>query len=161
MIQELRPIGLYDAARTLGIDPFEVVRLLVVADAVPSGQLRLTDDHVDKIRETGGIEFWWTEPLPESDNPRRALVQAMIARLIDQGYVGDRGTRIDNLWRGLPVEEIALLQQAVNVLAHGGHLVTFLTPRGVQAALTADSVEHLRGVAEGQTEDESLAVLWG
>ncbi len=157
MIDELRPLGLYDAARTLGIDPFEVVRLLVLGEAFPDGTLVLTPDHVQKIRETGGIEHWWDQDAPEG----QALVLAMIGKMVDDGLVGESGTRIDNLWRGLGDEQQALLQQAVNILAQNAQILSFMTPRGVQVSLAPDAVGLLGEVAAEEAQHDQLAVLWG
>jgi len=156
MLEELRPIGLRDVARDLGIDPFEVVRLLVVADAFPE-RLEFTADHVEQIRKVGGIEHWWTEGWPEE---RRELILDTVRRLIDGGIHGDRGTRVDNLWRGLPTDEQALLQQLVTSLVQSGHLATFMTPRGVQVSLTSTAVDTLKQVVAGETELGSISALW-
>lgn len=150
-------MGLYEAARTLGIDPFEAVRLLVLGDAFPEGTLLLTVDHVEKIRETGGIEHWWVDGAPSGQE----LVQAMIGKMIEGGLVGEVGTRIDNLWRGLDEEQQALLQQAVNILAQNAQILSFMTPRGVQVSLAPDAASFLGQVASGEAQHDQLAVLWG
>src|SRR5687767_14283894 len=119
MLEELMPVGLADAARKLGTEPFEVVRLLVAANAVPQGPLQLGPDAVDRLREIGRIEAGWWEgvTLPKDANPRRARVRAAIQLLIDKERFGDATTRMDNVWRGLRVDEQQLLQGALMALA--------------------------------------------
>ena len=159
MLDELRPLGLTDAAKRLGIDPFEVVRLLVVADAMPE-QLHLTDDHVEKVRSVGGIEFWWDEVDPPSDaDPRRGLVRMALATLQQRGIVGDTTTRLDNLWRGLPAETVALLQQAIGVLVQEGLLGTYPSPRGWQISIQSTRAEDVDKIVEGQGMPPALDAM--
>ena len=157
-MSDARPLGLYDMARALLVDPFEVVRLLVLADAFPTGELVFTEEHLTQVRETGGIESWWVEDVP---GDAQGLVLAMVGHLVSKGCVGDQGTRIDNLWRGLDAEQQGLAQQAINVLAQNGQILSFMTPRGVQVSLATDAVDYLSRVAAGEARHDQLAVLWG
>ena len=156
-----RPIGLYGAGRILGIDPFEVVRLLVVADAFPAGELQLKPDHLALVRSTGGIEEWWTQMPVRTGDPRRAMVLAALARLLEHGAIGEKGTRLDNLWRGLPPEDCVLVQQAIQILVQGGQIATWMTPRGIQVAVLPEAVDNLQRVASGQADPGPLGALWG
>lgn len=156
MIDEIRPIGLKEVSLTLGLDPLEVVRLLVLAQAFPEGELALTPDHVARLREVGGIEFWWDD----SPTDPRELVQAMLGHLLSRGYVGESSTRLGNLWRGLQPAQAQTIQHAVNLLLQAGLLATFPHPSGVRIAGVAGAADQLTQAAAGQTELAALAPLW-
>jgi len=53
MLEEFVPLTLTDVAKQLGVDPFEVMRLLVVNKSVPEG-LAFTPEHVEKLRQVMG-----------------------------------------------------------------------------------------------------------
>jgi hypothetical protein len=159
--QESGPIGLYEAGRLLGLDPFEIVRLLVLAGAFPAREIALGPEHLAVVRSTGGVEDWWTPPPPRTGDARRSIVLAVLGRLIEHGAVGDTGTRADNLWRGLPPEDQLLVQQAVQLLVQSGRIATWMTPRGVQVAVAHEAVEDLRRVAAGEADPGPLGALWG
>ncbi len=53
MLDEMRPVGLTDVAKQLGTDPFELMRRLVAAGAVPE-TLQFTRDQIERLRETVG-----------------------------------------------------------------------------------------------------------
>lgn len=53
MLDEFRPLTLSDVAKQLGTDPFEVVRLLVQAKAMPDN-MQFKAEHVDKLRQALG-----------------------------------------------------------------------------------------------------------
>ena len=76
MLENLRPATFVQAAWSLEITPFEVVRLLVVADAVPR-ELQLTDRERGVLIQMGGMEWWWEGELPYADdpNPTRRLIR--------------------------------------------------------------------------------------
>jgi hypothetical protein len=160
LFEDLRPLGISDAAKQLGIEPFEVVRLLVVANAVPE-DLRLSDQHIAKLRQTGGIEFWWkNEPAPTGDNARRAQVCAAIGKLLEKKVVGGRSTRVDNLWRGLSPDAKQLVEEAVEVLIESGHLASYNSPRGPQLSVPVEAVPVLQEISSGGVAPTKLADLW-
>lgn len=53
MLDDFRPQTLTEVAKQVGTDPFEVMRVLVVARAVPD-HLAFTDDQVQKLRQAMG-----------------------------------------------------------------------------------------------------------
>lgn len=53
MLDEMRAVGLSDVAKQLGIDPFELVRRMVAAGAVPD-TLQFTQAQVEKLRQVVG-----------------------------------------------------------------------------------------------------------
>lgn len=53
MMDDFRPLTLSDVARQLGLDPFEVVRLLVQAGALPDN-MQFKAEHVDRLRQATG-----------------------------------------------------------------------------------------------------------
>lgn len=161
MLDELRPLGLGAAARSLGVDLFEVVRLLVASDS-PLDTLRLTPEQVEQLRAFGGIEPpWWPDvELPEDEHPLRQRVRAAVQQLIDRGHVGARSTRMDNVWRGLPVDDQAFLQTALTVLGEEGVLAISATPTGVQLAVAEDRLDLARAIADGRQDTPGLAALY-
>ncbi len=160
MLSDLRPMSLTDAARTLGVDPFEVVRLMV-ASRTPMDTLTLDPDQADALRESAGIECWWEEStLPDDANPLRAAVRGALHQLVSRRLIGEVTTRLDNLWRGLTLDQQVAIEQAVMVLLEEQKLLTAASPRGVQVSITPGSEGELEQVATGQTEHAGLGAVW-
>lgn len=161
MLEELRPLGISDVAKRLGIDVFEVVRLLVASGNMPT-HLQVPSEHVERLRSFGGIDApWWIDvELPEDEHPLRQRVRAAIQLLLDRGHVGDRTTRMDNVWRGLPDDDQAFLQTALTVLGEEGLLTVLATPVGVQVAIASDRLDTARGIADGSQDTPGLTALY-
>lgn len=160
MIDEFRPLGLSDAARRVGVDPFELVRLAVVFDE-PLARLRLGADAIARLRAQAGIEELWADrALPEDSNPVRAAVRGAAQLLLDRGWVGQSATRLDNLGRGLPPIQQDAIEEAATILAEEGVLLLVASPRGVQVSVAPGAEATLRAIAAGTSAPESLAALW-
>jgi len=160
VLDELRPLGLSDAARALGVDPFEVVRL-TVAFGPKSGPLTLSLDQVAELRDHAGIEDWWTDAsLPDDGNRLRAAIRGAIHQLISRRLVGEQTTRLDNLWRGLAVDQQVGVEQAVMVLLEEEKLLTAASPRGVQVSIAPGAETLLDKIASGAAEHAGLAAVW-
>ncbi len=158
MLDDLTPRGLHQAARELGVDPFGVVALLVAADAVPVGSIRLDHQSIEQLRISGGIEpSWWEQvTLPDDADPRRARVRAALHLLLDRGFVGEVSTRHDNLWRGLESGEAAMLRDAVAGLAEEGVLSLTASYNGQKVAVTADQRETAEAIAGGRLASSAV-----
>jgi hypothetical protein len=162
MLDELRPKGLKEAALSLGVEPFEVVRLLIAADAVPPGAMRLDDELLGTLREVGGIEAsWWAgdDELPEDDDPRRARVRAALGALLAREIIGDATTRLDNVWRGLSPDDQLVLQAAFTALAEDGLLALLATPVGLKVAVVAGKQVEAQTIVDGSGSSASLDAL--
>lgn len=167
MLAELRPMSLSDAARHLGVDPFEVVRLLVAAGGEAGAghgwptSLHLSHEQAEALRASAGIEHWWQDaPPPADDNPLRSAVLGAVQQLVSRGLVGERTTRLDNLWRGLGYEQQVAIEQAVMVLLEEAKLVTAASPRGVQVSIAPGAEKELEQLASGEAEHAGLAAVW-
>lgn len=160
MLDELRPLGLSDSARQLGVDPFEVVRLMV-AFGPHEGPLALKPEQVDALRAKAGIEDWWTDAtLPDDPNRVRAAIRGALHQLISRRLVGELTTRLDNLWRGLAVDQQVAVEQAVMVLLEEEKLLTAASPRGVQVSIAPGAEGELEAIATGTGEHAGLSAVW-
>lgn len=149
-----------DAATELGVEPFEVIRLLVASDA-PLNALRVDHETLEKIRQLGAIERWWDgESPPEDDNPKRAWTRAALHRLLTAGFVGEHMTRMDNLWRGLALGDQDLVREATNLLVESGALLSKMTRSGVQVAISPDAQHLVAEIVSGTQIPEALSALW-
>lgn len=159
MPEELQPLDLHGVARALGEHPFEVVRLLVMTGH--SVEPVIPQARVEQIRTFGGIERWWdTVDLPEDDNRARSVVRGVLDALLQRDRIGDRTTRRENLFRGLPDADLQVAMQAVAILIEQGHLVQVRAPSGALVAIHPNWADAARAlVARGQAPDE-LATLW-
>lgn len=148
MYEELLPVGLTGAAIRLGVEPLEVIRLMVVADCVTPG-FTVTEDHLLKLARTGGIETgWWDDvEVPEDDLPLRARVRAALQLLLDKAPPGT-AIRMDNLWRGLPLEDQELVEDALNVLADEEHVVLENHESGVRILIPPGQEAAIRGLVD-------------
>jgi hypothetical protein len=160
VLDDLRPVGLSDAARELGVDPFEVVRLMI-AVGMDMKTLTLRGDDVETIRAEAGIEFWWADSmLPEDDNPLRAAVRGALGELRSREFVGNATTRLDNLWRGLEVMQQVAIEQAVMVLLEEEKLITVASPRGVQVSIASGAEGALEEIVAGTAAHAGLSAVW-
>jgi hypothetical protein len=161
MLEDLKPVGLPEAARRIGVDPFEVLRLLVVAGAVPDGALLVDPEIVDKLPGIGRIEDpWWSGvSLPKDANQARARVRAAVKLLLDRGRVGEDRTRLDNVWRGLEPPDRKLLERALEVLAEEGMIRILPSPIGPLVSIDPSAVESARKLAAGKHDSPGLKAL--
>lgn len=158
MYEELLPTGLTGAARKLGVEPLEVVRLMVLSDTVtPSFQV--TEAHLEKLRTLGRIHHgWWNGvELPKDELPARAKVRAALGILLKHAPEGP--VRMDNLWRGLPVDDQALIEEALNLLADEEVLVVANDEVGVTVSVPADHVATVKAIVDGSSQPDVLNAL--
>lgn len=163
MLSEFHPLGVTDAARRLGLDPFEVVRLLVASGkASDDGAPVYSAELVEELRVFGRIDppWWGGVDLPDDANPLRQRVRAALQLLLEKGVVGDATTRMDNVWRGLPFEDQGLLQQAVMVLAEEGALRVVGSPVGLLVSIDPAAKATVEGLAAGTKESAGLSALY-
>ncbi len=161
MLDELEPLGLTEAARRIGTDPFEVVRLLVAAGAVPEGPLLVEAEIVDKLRGIGRIEpSWWADAsLPKDTEPARARVRAAVQLLLDKGRVGEERTRMDNVWRGLDEGDRRLLERAFAVFSEEGMVRISPSSIGPMLSIEPVAVEAAKKFAAGKLDSPGLRAL--
>ena len=160
MIEELLPSGLTGAARSLGVEPLEVVRLMVMTDTVSDG-FSVNEDHVQKLANFGQIESGWWDgaELPKDDNPTRQRVRAAIGLLLGR-CAGGQTIRLDNLWRGLPIAEQEIVEEAMNILADEERVQIGNHSSGVRIGVPADQEDGLKAIANGEADSDGLAELY-
>lgn len=156
MFDELLPVGLTGAARRLGVEPLEVVRLMVVSDSVTSGYI-VTDDHLRKLAAVGGIEAGWWDGVPEPADAR-GRIRAVLGLLLRRAPNG-RAVRIDNLWRGLPLEDQQLVEDALNVLADEELAEISNEQAGVMISVPPEQTAAVQALADGTSRSAGLDEL--
>jgi hypothetical protein len=158
VLSALTPIGLNEVSRRLGVDPFETVRLLIATQQDLSGPMMFAPELVDTLRDQGGVDTtWWADA---GDAEPKARVQAAVKALLDRGFVGDTTTRMDNVWRGLPLDDQALVQQAIMTLSEE-QIVRFIgTPIGLQVSIEAGQKALAQKIASGKASTPGLDALY-
>ena len=160
VLSELQPIGINELSRRLGVDPFEAMRLLLATGFDLKKPLTFPPALVHELRQRGGVdESWWTGVKLAPGG--RARVAEALQMLLDRGLVGARTTRMDNVWRGLPFDEQALLQRALTTLTGEGLLVCVGAPTGLQIAVEASKKAQVEGIAKGSASTAGLDALFG
>ena len=160
MLEELQPLTLSKAALALGVDPLEVVRLLVVAD-MDTARLSVPHEDLERLRTAGGIESWWVDAtLPEDDNSLRAAIRGALGQLVERGLFGDSKTRLDNLWRGLSSEQQVAIEQAAMTLVAEGKLEMKADPKGVLVSAPEEARSELEAIVAGEGGEELLGEIW-
>jgi hypothetical protein len=130
-------LTLQDLARWLELHPYDIVRILVAADALPD-DLRFESGDVDRVRELGGIEAWWADA-PAGAEDEAGLRAALVKQLNERGAFGDEGaTRFDNLLRGLGPDHQVAMRRVAQQLIKEHHLVTRPTATGLQVFAPED-----------------------
>lgn len=163
MLDEFRPLTLTDAARRLGVDPFEVLRLQVAA-GIAEPSMTFDAATIDRLREVGRLDGpWWAGvSLPTDDNPRRARVRAAVQLLQMRGHTGESRTRLDNTWRGLASEEQSLVRDGLQALSEDGVVEIAASPIGLMVSIPAKALDQVQQIVAGRTTPPALkAVLEG
>lgn len=140
--------GLAETALHLGLDPFEIVRLAVARGDVPA-RLRFTPSQIELLAVFGGIEHWWPEGRAGQD--ASTLLRTSLSELLDRDHVGDRWTRLDNLWNDVRGPARTRLRGDIGQLVESGLLLTQATGHGIAVAVDPDKVATVRAVADGRT----------
>lgn len=158
MLDELLPMGLSEGARRAGVEPLELVRLMVESDTV-TPRLRVTAGQIETLVRVGGIEHGWWDgvALPSDSIPERAVVRAAIGMLASRAGAGP--VRMDNLWRGRPLGEQSQIEDALNLLDEAGTVRIVNAPAGVQVQVDPAQIARLEAIASG-SEDGGLGVLF-
>ena len=161
MLHELRPMGFAEAARHLGVDIFEMVRILTNTDGMPD-RLVFEADQLIKIKTDAGIESsWWTdESLPKDHNPGRQRVRAALQLLLDRGHIGAPGTRMDNVGRGLSPDDQSLVSEALNALASDGLMSIHTTPVATLVYINETGKARIAEIAAGKGDTAALSALY-
>jgi hypothetical protein len=158
MFDELLPASLSTGAKRLGVEPLEIVRLMVQSDTV-TPDLTVTSSHLAQLAEVGGIESGWWEgvDLPADTHPQRAVVRAAIGLLAERA---SGPVRMDNLWRGRPLRDQELIEETLNLLDEAGTIQIVNAPQGVQVLVDAAQVDTLKGISAGTTTFAALDELF-
>lgn len=159
MYEDLLPTGLTAAARHLGVEPLEIVRLMVLSDTVTPG-FQVSKEHLAKLGALGGIERGWWDgvALPEDSSPARSRVRAALQMLLARS--GNGPVRMDNLWRGLPIGDQALIEEALNLLADEEIVTVENADMGVVVSVPSANVEQLRALGDGTGTLDALEPLF-
>ena len=149
MLKGLRGASLTKAARSLEVDPFEIIRLLVAMDD-DQAPMWFFDARIRAISAFAGIEWWWTDPADavSDPNPRRVLVRTTARNLAGRA-VGSASTRIDNLWRGLEPDQRQVVEQTVALFIENGHLIARPDLVGTVVSVSPTGLDPLRKIGEG------------
>ncbi len=160
MIEQFRAAKLVDAAKRLGVGPFELVRLSVALGEA-SSDLRFTSDSLSKIQDKAGIrDFWADRALPSSRNPVEAAVRGACGLLLDLGFVGNIGTRLDNLSRGLTEHQAEAIDESTALLAEEGAVLLMTSAAGLQVSVAPGFEGKIRAIADGSDTPDTIASLW-
>lgn len=161
MMPEFLPTSLGTACKQLGIEPFELTRL-VVAAGEPVGRLEFTPTQIESLRKFAGIERWWTEgtSTPTDEIALRGLLRGILQRMLESKRIGDQRTRQDNLWRGLPSRQRRFVEDSVDVLVEHGLISVRAEATGVMVSIRPEAVERVQALSEGRDVPDDLARLW-
>lgn len=157
MFDELVPMSLSEGARRAGVEPLELLRLMVESDTV-TPRLQLTAAQVENLVRVGGVEYDWWNAVPTDGLTERQIVLVAVGLLAVHAREG-KPVRMDNLWRGRPVEQQQRIEEALNLLDEQGTIRIVNAPAGVQIHVDASTVPTLEAIGAG-TEDGGLGVLF-
>lgn len=138
-------LGVAEAARRLGLHPFEVVRILVSTGALPA-DLRLSEEAITTVRDAGKLETWWDAPAaPQGgEKDERAQIRALLRKMIERDCFEPAATRADNLFRGLDNKRQPRLRHGVNALIQHGCLYSHMTATGLVVGIRAGMLDDVR-----------------
>jgi len=174
-------ITVEEAARRLGIHPFEVVRHFTTHRQALPGFI-LQDEMIPTLMGWAGIENWWEEEdavssngqengetgrpedkhLPRSDeNPRRMVVRWIPFKLLHKGKIGASHTRIDNAWRGLSGDLKGFGKEVVDLMKRDGILLSKPTVNGEHIFLNPDRLENIQSLISWENPPKAYLDLVG
>jgi hypothetical protein len=163
MLDSLKSLTLGEAARQVGVDPFELVRILVQRGE--SNHLRVARSAIADLREHAGIEYWWSGQYEVVSDPLavRGRVLTALQMMLDRGHVGSAGlTRLDNLWRGLPFADQQAIDSVVQLLHADGRLLLAQTSRGTEVAASDEAAASwLLEAIQSRNFSPEIAACWG
>jgi hypothetical protein len=161
MVSEMLPLRLGSVAARLGVEPFEVVRL-IVASGDKGPVHTITEPRVEALRRYAGIETWWTDPaqVPKDEIAGRGVVRGALRQLLDRGFIGESRTRQDNLWRGLPGAGRRAVEDALDVLVEFGLLAVRTEPSGQLVSVRPEGAERVDAISHGRDIPEELNRTW-
>lgn len=158
----LERLSVADVAASVGLHPFEVVRLLGHAGELPPA-LRFEPGDVARVRELSGVEAWWEPPVDlPIDDPERtlALLTGLARRLVERRVVAPVTTRADNLVRGLPPADARRLRRVINGLVRARMLVTQASWRGLLVSVEPTWEPIVVDIAKGGQLPRVLREAW-
>jgi hypothetical protein len=159
MIEAFQPVDLHGAARLLGEHPFEVIRLMAV-QRVPDTPT-VPRHVIEQLRSVARIEMWWDGiDLPQDDNRVRAVARGILDAMLQRDCVGDRLTRRENLYRGLPADALEIGLNVVGTLVDRGVLHVERLPEGVFVSLSPSWIEDARALVTRGHASADIASLW-
>lgn len=161
MMSEFLPHSLGAASKQLGIEPFELTRL-VVAAGEPVGRMEFTAAQIEAIRKFAGIEWWWGDgsTTPTDEIPLRGVLRGILQRMLEGKRIGDQRTRQDNLWRGLGSRQRRFVEDSIDVLVEHGLISVRAEVAGVMVSIRPEAIERVQALAEGRDVPDDLARLW-
>ena len=150
-------LGVVEAAKRLGVDLFELSRLIAIDPA------RLEDGRIEQsslvdFGERHRIEDWWTSVEDRNTLPKEKVVRRALGMLLERGVIDGQRTRRDNLWRRLKMSSRVAIQECVEVLLDEGLLLA----RGrhdISVASAGIGTIHI--IASGVFSPPALVELWG
>ena len=160
-LETFRKLSMGDVARSLGLKPFDIARILGQQEGGLPAQMRFDPGIVDEVRELAGVSVWWTDSVRAEDTiPARATVRTLAAKLLEHHTTHRKPTRADNLFRGLEGAEQLLIRRAVNQMIREGMLRSVSTVSGLHVIVDEVQVDTLQAVAAGTSIPDNIAALW-
>lgn len=159
--EKFQKLRVVDIARKLGIHPFDVVRILTVKDALHP-RLRFDSADLEKVRSQGGIETWWgpDRKIEEDTIRARGLMRSIVREMVRRRLVGDRTTRVDNVYRGLEPDDESIARKALNLLIQEHLIRTLPTAMGNHICIVPEQLPVMEALADGRAMPAGLAALW-
>ena len=161
MLDNLKPKTLSSLAREWNSNPFELLRLRVMSQSDLS-TLTMSSKHAEQLRVFSGIEIL-AERIPngvESGLSGHLWVQPLVGLLLEDGYVGEQTTCIENVWRGLSPDDVTIVKKIVQLLIQEGILIVYSSITGVQVAVHGAAVDRAKAFVSGEVIPTALSYLW-
>ena len=150
-------LGSVEASKSLGVDLFELSRLMAAEPAAGRSEALSPAGLID-FGQRHRIECWWRSSDARNLGSKEQVVRTALGMLIQRGFIGETWTRRDNLWRGLSALHCAAMQESVEVLLDEGLLLA----RGrhdISVAPAGIGTIHI--IASGVYSPPALVEVWG
>ena len=160
MSDSLAPVTVKGLAQQWGLQPHEILRLLIV-HRVSIDALLFEPHQAEKLGSLAGLLDLRESPdIDPASIERREWTVNAIRYMLEHAMVTPKTLRLDNLWRLLPMESARIVQGIVDALA-GENLVSVGRDyNGATLSIDPQGIEILRAFVHDGVVPESLAYLW-
>jgi len=100
------------------------------------------------LYKTSGVDYFDKEVNKAREMSYTEVEKAVLEKLFNHRYIGERHTSIDNVPKGFPKHEYKRVRKAVKKLIKEGLIIVKPTSYGIQVSLNPAKIDKIREIIE-------------